>query len=666
MAEDNRDLIVETDDSIEPGCSYVRVPSGEDAEEDADESSFPESSEAEQVQSALSRLKAPVLSDLCRKRKVSTNSRVLPLKSQKRSSSSSSDPSSVSPQQRAQEFASEHIVVSAGKLFCRACREELSLKKSIVQRHVSSSKHVTGKEKLARKGKREKDIAEALQRYDRDVHPSGETLPESVRVYRVKVLCTFLRNGVPISKIDDFRDLLEENSFRLAGRKPMSSLIPFVLEEERKQIKAEIEGLPVSVIFNGTTRHGEALAIIVRFVDRSVLKIHQRLVRLQILTKSMTGEEVARELLSVLSTEYGIASSNLLAAMHDRASVNSVAMRTLKVLYPNVLDIGCYSHTIDHVGDNFKTPVLHEFGLLWVSLFSHSPHARLLWRSRTGRSMLSYSKTRWWSRWEVLDQLMTYYGDVLPFLEENSDLSPATRGKLLGIVRDTQKSSNLQLELAAVVDAAEAFVKATYKLEGDTALVLNCFDVLASLAAGIRTAHFPNLTAVSTKLSAGNSTLLQRYVQYGRACVQPGLQYFLTRFTQELKDSVAAFKAARLCVPQKVTEMKPDASAIDALAKFPFLNDPTTLSHLKTELPDYLAKATDVSGDMAPLEWWDRQVQELPHWSAAVRKIILVQPSSAAAERVFSVLKASFNESQDHALQDYLESSLMLQYNKRE
>ncbi len=41
-------------------------------------------------------------------------------------------------------------------------------------------------------------------------------------------------------------------------------------------------------------------------------------------------------------------------------------------------------------------------------------------------------------------------------------------------------------------------------------------------------------------------------------------------------------------------------------------------------------------------------------------------PSSVAAERVFSVLKASFNESQDHALQDYLESSLMLQYNKRE
>ena len=37
---------------------------------------------------------------------------------------------------------------------------------------------------------------------------------------------------------------------------------------------------------------------------------------------------------------------------------------------------------------------------------------------------------------------------------------------------------------------------------------------------------------------------------------------------------------------------------------------------------------------------------------------------TAAAERVFSLLKNSFNERQDLALQDYLEASLMLQYNR--
>ena len=46
-------------------------------------------------------------------------------------------------------------------------------------------------------------------------------------------------------------------------------------------------------------------------------------------------------------------------------------------------------------------------------------------------------------------------------------------------------------------------------------------------------------------------------------------------------------------------------------------------------------------------------------------KVLLVQPSSAAAERVFSLLNASLNDLQDHALLDYLQASVMLQYNKR-
>ena len=50
----------------------------------------------------------------------------------------------------------------------------------------------------------------------------------------------------------------------------------------------------------------------------------------------------------------------ILATMRDRASVNNLAMQTIKVVYPN-LDIGCYSHTIDIVGGKFKTPTLSEF-----------------------------------------------------------------------------------------------------------------------------------------------------------------------------------------------------------------------------------------------------------------------------------------------------------------
>ena len=111
--------------------------------------------------------------------------------------------------------------------------------------------------------------------------------------------------------------------------------------------------------------------------------------------------------------------------------------------------------------------------------------------------------------------------------------------------------------------------------------------------------------------------------------------------------------------------MKPNASTIDqSLSCIPFI-DGTERDKLKDELPAYLARSADVDKGFDALEWWKSNASSLPNWSSAARRILLIQPSSAAAERVFSLLKASFGEQQDSSLQDYVETSLMLQYNKR-
>ena len=101
--------------------------------------------------------------------------------------------------------------------------------------------------------------------------------------------------------------------------------------------------------------------------------MQQRLVRMQMLSKSLAGEEIAIELINVLSVTYSIRPINILAAMRDRVATNNVAMHTLRIVYPLVVDIGCFSHTIDHVRSHFNIPTLSEFISLWISLFSHSP-----------------------------------------------------------------------------------------------------------------------------------------------------------------------------------------------------------------------------------------------------------------------------------------------------
>ena len=86
-------------------------------------------------------------------------------------------------------------------------RGTYSLKKNIIVSHVSSAKHKTGKDKLALKEAKERDIARLLTE-GYVTHPVGDTLSMDQRVYRVKVLkCFFLRAAVPIAKMEYFREL---------------------------------------------------------------------------------------------------------------------------------------------------------------------------------------------------------------------------------------------------------------------------------------------------------------------------------------------------------------------------------------------------------------------------------------------------------------------------
>ena len=111
--------------------------------------------------------------------------------------------------------------------------------------------------------------------------------------------------------------------------------------------------------------------------------------------------------------------------------------------------------------------------------------------------------------------------------------------------------------------------------------------------------------------------------------------------------------------------MQPTSNDIETLQTFTFLNESSVLENLNKELPVYLTKAADLDRNVDPVEWWMDNSNDLLCWSAAAGKILLVQPSSAAAERMFSLLQNSFSSFQDAALTDYLQASIMLQYNKR-
>jgi len=151
-----------------------------------------------------------------------------------------------------------------------------------------------------------------------------------------------------------------------------------------------------------------------------------------------------------------------------------------------------------------------------------------------------------------------------------------------------------------------------------------------------------------------------------KACVRPGLNFFQEKFNIQFISNVLAFKAARFCCPVQVTALRPDARSLEELKNFPFVND-AMVAALATELPLYIAAADGFvcNNEEEKLTWWAAHQDTLPHWTALVRKVLLVQPSSASAERVFSLL-ATLSAQQEAALEDYIEASVMVRYNNNQ
>ena len=226
-----------------------------------------------------------------------------------------------------------------------------------------------------------------------------------------------MKAGVPLNKIDCYRELLEEEAFSLTSSRHLSEFIDVIGKDERKKEKEEIE-------------------------------------------------------------DFSIPPSSLLAAARDRASVNNVAIRHLKILYPNLVDIGCFSHTLDHVGEKMATPNLEKFMKSWVSLFAHSARSRNAFKATTGQFPKSYSETRWWSKYETMVQVHDLFGDIPAFVN-GGQIPKVTTRKLQDILNEQQKLALLKVELAITVDAMKPFVQSTYQLGGDGSLCLQAYQMVS-------------------------------------------------------------------------------------------------------------------------------------------------------------------------------------------
>jgi hypothetical protein len=216
----------------------------------------------------------------------------------------------------------------------------------------------------------------------------------------------------------------------------------------------------------------------------------------------MTGDELFRLLTDIILRRLKHNLAYTVSFARDSCAVNGVAVRQLIALSPNALNVLCFPHVLHGAGKHLLLPTLDSFMLSWITLQSHSHAAKSLWRSRLhGSSVASFSKVRWWSRREMMNELGINFGLLPQYLTDLAAQGIAE--KTVGSLNNTllSSSASLELELATVMNV-ENLCRATYRLEGAGLASLLVYRTIEDLRAFGRSLHhlaaanMPNVAAL--------------------------------------------------------------------------------------------------------------------------------------------------------------------------
>ena len=146
-----------------------------------------------------------------------------------------------------------------------------------------------------------------------------------------------------------------------------------------------------------------------------------------------------------------------------------------------------------------------------------------------------------------------------------------------------------------------------------------------------------------------------------KACIYSRLRFFSAKVQPRILAD---------CVVQsvQVKQLHPKDASVEDLRMFSLFDDNGIIQGLTAELSQYLAIAdgTVLDSGEGKLLWLSRNEANLLNWSSIVKKVFLVQLSSASAVRVLNIMKNFFTNQQDAALEETVEIPVMLCYNQNQ
>lgn len=575
-------------------------------------------------------------------------------------------------------------------LHCDACLTYLHADTTSVERHLKK------KHQLA---KNRKDIELGKQIKSREIMSNQLETATQFRQDTVKML---LGCGIPLFRVNKMRNYLQKYSgIRLTDSSNLQSYIPKLLIEELLEIRSEIKGQRLAVIFDGTTKDCECFTVVFRFVTAD-MTIEHRCVELKLYESSFENyKQLANAVVRAISSIFDhhildndIARDNLVCFQRDRAAINLKAMDLVTNHYLLAWNFDCLSHTLCHTGDKLDGVEFARFFSDFNSLFSHSTRAKAYWKHLSGSSYVTYSATRWWSRYESYvyvrknwDHLSTF---ILTAVQEG-DISEtgAYITRMTETVNNTQLFLLCKLQLDVIAIVGKPLVEATYVLEGDGPTSIIAFRILDGVnnwfeqhlngltfpgVQEIINTYLDDVYPVQQEQRQTKQIIKINTTNSFKQIVTTARDYFTSRIWDGMSDQMDFYKGAEHFDPYLLSLRRPSANEfLESINQFQYFSDEEK-NNIMLEYTDLLASVVNI----APTDdgkynsimdffssFWKAHRGRFPNTFVVARYLATFPTSSAASERVFSVLKRHLSDQMQGVLEDYIKTSVMLEYNKR-
>ena len=111
-----------------------------------------------------------------------------------------------------------------------------------------------------------------------------------------------------------------------------------------------------------------------------------------------------------------VSNGEVIAIQRDRCSVNTAAVMILTMNCIGSKDLECMSHTLTHVGEQLKVPIILKVKQDLSALTKESYCLRDHWFKVIGKQFVHPGNTRWWSHCELYCEVLKNWTLFLVFV----------------------------------------------------------------------------------------------------------------------------------------------------------------------------------------------------------------------------------------------------------